>query len=366
MRARGRRAPRRAAARRGGSRPTRRRRRARLRPCRRGCRTGSRRRTRHPSDAAPSRASASSTGSGSGLWRSVSSAPMSTSVSSRSTGKRSNASCTVATPLRGHDARAGGRGDEARQQLEHAVEGLERRVERLVVGAVHVDELVDAVRVEIAHLGDEARAADRGAHELLVGLAAEHRHGRVPHRGEDDRPRVDQGAVEIEEDDAATHEAIVSAARHERSGPCHRRSRPARGTGPRRAPSRRLRSGAGLRATPRTAPGSPRASSPRASAPCGAGTIGGDGEMQRLPVPLPARPRRSCAETRCRFSAGRERREVVLAVEAGGAGRERVLVDRARPPQAAVGLERRPGWTIEHDVAVRARASGESRVEPRV
>ncbi len=71
--------------------------------------------------------------------------------------------------------------------------------------AVRVDQLVDAVGVEVAHLRDQARAADRGADELLVGVAAEDGPRRVPHRGEDDRPGVDQRAVEVEEDDREAH-----------------------------------------------------------------------------------------------------------------------------------------------------------------
>ena len=106
---------------------------------------------------------------------------------------------------------------ELEQQLEDAVERLERRVERLVVGPVDVDELVDALGIEVAHLGDQPRPADRGAHELLVRLAAEHRHRRVAHRGDDDRPGVDQRAVEVEEDDAVAHASIVSDARGEAS-----------------------------------------------------------------------------------------------------------------------------------------------------
>jgi hypothetical protein len=48
-------------------------------------------------------------------------------------------------------------------------------------------------------------AAD-GPHQLLVAVfAAEHLAGRVPHRREDDRGRVDDGAVEIEEDDGKAH-----------------------------------------------------------------------------------------------------------------------------------------------------------------
>ena len=72
------------------------------------------------------------------------------------------------------------------------------------MGPVRVDQLVDAVGVEVAHLRDEARPADRSADELLVRLLPEHGEGGVPHRGDDDRPGVDQRAVEIEEDDAGT------------------------------------------------------------------------------------------------------------------------------------------------------------------
>ncbi len=99
---------------------------------------------------------------------------------------------------------------ELRQQLEDTGKRLERRVERLVVGTVDVDELVDALGIELAHLGDQALPADRGAYELLVRLAAEHRDRRMAHRGEDDRPGVDERAVEVEEDDAVAHRSIVS------------------------------------------------------------------------------------------------------------------------------------------------------------
>ena len=77
----------------------------------------------------------------------------------------------------------------------------------LVVGSVRLHELVDAVGVEITHLRDQPGPTDGGADELLVGLTAEHGHRGVPHRGQDDRPRVDQGAVEIEEDDGVPHAA---------------------------------------------------------------------------------------------------------------------------------------------------------------
>jgi hypothetical protein len=42
-----------------------------------------------------------------------------------------------------------------------------------------LDELVDPVGIEVTHLRDQARAADRRADELLVGLAAEDGQRRV-------------------------------------------------------------------------------------------------------------------------------------------------------------------------------------------
>ena len=178
--------------------------------------------------------------------------------------------------LRGHDPEQVAAAAELDQQLQDAVEGLERGVQRLVVGAVDVDELVDAVGVELVHLRDQAGPADRGAHELLVRLAPEHGHGRMPHRGDDDRPRVDQGAVEIEEDDADTACADrIRAARGDgfsRSPGFRPRTRRAPGTAPTAAPWRRPRSAAGPRAAPRSAPAAPAASCRRAFAPCGGGT----------------------------------------------------------------------------------------------
>ena len=65
--------------------------------------------------------------------------------------------------LGGHDPELVAATAELEQQLGNPVEGLERGVERLVVGAVDLDELVDPVGVEVAHLRDQARPADRGA-----------------------------------------------------------------------------------------------------------------------------------------------------------------------------------------------------------
>ncbi len=73
------------------------------------------------------------------------------------------------------------------------------------MGAVGLDELVHPIGIEVTHLRDQPRAADRRADELLVGLTAENGQRRVLHRGDDDRARVDQRAVEIEEDRVEAH-----------------------------------------------------------------------------------------------------------------------------------------------------------------
>ena len=79
------------------------------------------------------------------------------------------------------------------------------------MGAVDVHEPLDLVRRERAHLRLEPGAADR-LQQLLVGVvAAEHLARRVPHRGEDDRAGVDDGAVEVEENGLEPHASIVSA-----------------------------------------------------------------------------------------------------------------------------------------------------------
>jgi len=78
-------------------------------------------------------------------------------------------------------------------------------VKRLVVLAVGGDEVVDLLRVERVHLGDEARTADGCGKDFLRDLATEHRSGGVFHRRDDHRARVDQRAIEVEEDDAKAH-----------------------------------------------------------------------------------------------------------------------------------------------------------------
>jgi len=108
-----------------------------------------------------------------------------------------------AEALRGDDPEAPSFSPQDGEQAEHVVECLELGVERLVVQAIGLHELVDPVGVEVAHLGDQARPTDRGAHQLLVRLTTEHGQRRMLHRGQDDRPGVDQRAVEVEQDDAS-------------------------------------------------------------------------------------------------------------------------------------------------------------------
>ena len=79
-------------------------------------------------------------------------------------------------------------------------------MQRLVVRAVDADELVQVlVAPELVHLRLEPRPADRGHQRLVGNLPPEHRLRGVPHRGEDDPAGVDDGAVEIEEDDRKAH-----------------------------------------------------------------------------------------------------------------------------------------------------------------
>ena len=122
-----------------------------------------------------------------------------------------NASSTVDAALRRDDAQTASLLVEADEHVLHPRAGLEVVVERLVVGAVDVHEPLDLIRRERAHLRLQAGAADR-LQQLLVGVvAAEHLARRVPHRGEDDRAGVDDGAVEVEQNGLEPHASIVSA-----------------------------------------------------------------------------------------------------------------------------------------------------------
>ena len=103
---------------------------------------------------------------------------------------------------------------QPRENLEHLLERLERVMERIVVRSVDLDQLVGAVRVELPHLRNEALASDRGRQLLVGDLPIEHGANGVLHRREDDRPRVDQRAVEVEEADGETHSSIVVSAQY--------------------------------------------------------------------------------------------------------------------------------------------------------
>ena len=115
------------------------------------------------------------------------------------------------TALRGHDTEPASFFVELHEHLLHPGAGLELVVERLVVRAIDVDEPFDVVGRERRHLRLEAGTADR-LQQFLVGIVTAQDLTRgVPHRGEDDPARVDDGAVEVEEDGLEAHASIVSA-----------------------------------------------------------------------------------------------------------------------------------------------------------
>ena len=203
---------------------------------------------------APSRSSARSSGSGSGLWRSVSSPP--TTVSNRcSSGIWCERELDGLAPLRGHDPEPAALILQPNEQVVHPGAADEALVKRLVVRAVDGDELVDAVGSERVHLRLEPGPAD-GRHQLFVGrLGAEHLLRGMPHRGEDDRAGVDDGAVEVEQNDRKTHGADASRA------PCGERSTTAR-CSPSRACPRPRDPRRGARAPP------PRSRGPSTSTAC--------------------------------------------------------------------------------------------------
>ena len=124
--------------------------------------------------------------------------------------------------LGGHDPELPPFGLQPRQDREQLVEGLERLVQPVVVLLVGLEQRIGVLDVDRLHLRDDSLAAD--GHPQLVGrnLATEHGADRVLHRREDDRPGVDQRAVEVEQDDPEAHTAIVAMLS----------TRPARGRGP--------------------------------------------------------------------------------------------------------------------------------------
>src|SRR5207244_3322842 len=100
--------------------------------------------------------------------------------------------------------------DEA---VEHRLDPrapVEPGVQRLVVLAVAPDELLGPSRVEDAHLLVQAPAAHVREELLVSELPLEHGPRRVPHGRENDRTRVDQGPVEVEEDDRTAHPSILA------------------------------------------------------------------------------------------------------------------------------------------------------------
>ena len=127
---------------------------------------------------------------------------------------------------------------QPQEDVLHAGARLELVVQRLVVGAVDADELVDPLGREDLHLRLEPGAAD-GLHQLRVPeVAAEHLARRVPHRREDDRAGVDDGAVEIEEDDGETDHGDLIVGNGDEVQPPRRRRRPCLGA---RAPGEERR-----------------------------------------------------------------------------------------------------------------------------
>jgi hypothetical protein len=107
--------------------------------------------------------------------------------------------------LRGDEPEPAPLGVQPHERLVHPGARLELVVERLVVRPVGAHELVDPVGGQREHLRLEPGPADRG-HQLAVGdLPREHGARRVAHRGEDDPPGVDDGSVEVEQDDGEAH-----------------------------------------------------------------------------------------------------------------------------------------------------------------
>ena len=90
-------------------------------------------------------------------------------------------------------------------ELMQAVGGPGLEAQMAAFAPDRVDELIRALRIDRDHLRLESRPSD-GLHELGVGvLPAEHLARRVPHRREDDRAGVDDGAVAIEENGGKSH-----------------------------------------------------------------------------------------------------------------------------------------------------------------
>ena len=302
---------------------------------------------------APIRSAASSSGWGSGLWRSVSSPP--TIVSNRCpSGTRSNASSAV--ERRFAVTIPSLRPSAARRTSASAIPGhasssswsgsLWARYTR--------DELVDPVRRERRHLRVEAGPADR-PHQLLVAvLAAEHLTGRVPHRREDDRGRVDDVPSRSKRTTGKRHPATASYGNRRRDrAPTAARSRP------RRARSRPSSSGAissGLELEHRPDEAADHVTQI---------AVGGDLEVEMVAAADPLGALDDADEHLVLRLRRREGAEVVLAGEQRRSRGERCVVERARDPPAPPRLERRRRPPVEDPVAVAAGAGRMARVEVR-
>src|SRR5713226_486954 len=107
--------------------------------------------------------------------------------------------------LRGDDSQPPALLFEANEHVVHPRATGELVVQRLVVRAIDVDELVDLVRRESVHLGLETGSTHRRHQHLVGNLCAENLFRGMPHRREDDRARVDHRTVEIEEDNGKLH-----------------------------------------------------------------------------------------------------------------------------------------------------------------
>ncbi len=126
-----------------------------------------------------------------------------------------------AMALRRHDAELPSLRRETGEQRQQLVEGLERLVQPVVVHLVGLEQCLGVLGVDRLHLRNDPLPADGQTELVGWNLATEDRPNGVLHGGEDDRPGVDQRAVEVEQDDAEAHRAIVARVS----------SRPARGRG---------------------------------------------------------------------------------------------------------------------------------------
>ena len=152
-------------------------------------------------------------GSGSGLCRSVSSAPINDVHEPRlSSGNAVERESDGAEALRRDDPEPSALAPQppggASRTSSNASSSV---VERLVVQAVGLHELVDPVGIEVAHLGDQAGPADRGPHAAPRPVSR-------PSTASDAcfiearmiGPESIQRAVEVEQDDAEAHVLIVA------------------------------------------------------------------------------------------------------------------------------------------------------------